>query len=224
MHTRAVLFDLDGTLVRTDINFAQMRAVIAQAYAEWKLPPPAPHADLLLSIADTCRDLQTLQSAEMAAQFRNHTYRLLEQIEQRDCACFTPIPAAADTVRRLADQGISVAVVTRNCRSVAQDLLHRAGIGTPVLVTRDEVTRVKPDPEHAAAAFHLLSVPPELRNHPFSWLVGDHGMDVLAAHNAGIGSIWVPPHTPHAPAASLQPHYRVDDITQAAELLLHRNG
>jgi phosphoglycolate phosphatase-like HAD superfamily hydrolase len=61
---------------------------------------------------------------------------------------------------------------------------ERTGIYGDVLVTRDDVEKTKPHPEHLHSALKLLGVPAEQ-----AIMVGDHFMDVMAGKAAGTRTV-----------------------------------
>jgi phosphoglycolate phosphatase len=63
------------------------------------------------------------------------------------------------------------------------------------LLSRDDVSRVKPDPEHLFAALRALGLPdgrsPSLSPRSPCIMVGDHWMDIQAGRAAGMGTIGI---------------------------------
>jgi phosphoglycolate phosphatase len=65
-----------------------------------------------------------------------------------------------------------------------EQVLTRVPLPHGILLTRDEVVRVKPDPEHLLQAAAALGVCPAR-----TVMVGDHVMDVRAGRAAGMGTV-----------------------------------
>jgi phosphoglycolate phosphatase len=94
------------------------------------------------------------------------------------------VAGAAELLHWLDERDIRVGIVTRNCRAVVERVLERIPLRHRVLVTRNEVTRVKPHPEHLLRALAHLDAHPGQ-----SLMVGDHWMDVQAGKAAGMATV-----------------------------------
>src|SRR5436305_3936559 len=172
--TGAVLFDLDGTLVETPIDFAAMRRETLRA--------AACHGAAVDDLAE--RDILGIVEwaaarVQSACDFRAEVEALLQSIELRASCEARAMPGAADLLAWLAERGVPVGIVTRNCGEAARQALDRAGLACPLLLTRADVPRVKPDPLHLLMAAEQLGVPPDR-----TLMVGDHPMDVAAGRAA----------------------------------------
>lgn len=95
------------------------------------------------------------------------------------------IPGVVPLFRDLKRHGILTGVVTRNCRQAVETI---AGSDMPVdsMRTRDEVEKVKPDPEHLTVALRDLGASPGE-----SLMVGDHPMDIVAGKAVGMRTVGV---------------------------------
>jgi phosphoglycolate phosphatase len=172
----AVLFDLDGTLVRTQIDFPRMYAEMRAIARETGTPD------------DSMKDLQALEIVVLAVaaagknggSIKRRMFDALESIEREGCANPSPMPGAGPLFARLSELGIATGVVTRNCRSVSESLLSRFGLKPDVLLTRDDVPRTKPDPDHVLRALDQLDALPAQ-----SAMVGDHWQDIEVGRSAG---------------------------------------
>jgi len=186
----AVLFDMDGTLIETDNRWA---AIFAH-----KLEP-------LKRIAPR-RDTAALgRSLVMAVETpANYTISLFERL-----GLGSSFFGLADRVRR--SKGIAtkeaavlvdgsealleylksrykLAVVTTRARPEANAFVALAGLERffPVVVTREDVWRMKPHPAPIRKAAAMLGVAPER-----CLMVGDTTMDILAARRAGAYALGV---------------------------------
>jgi len=184
---RAALFDLDGTLIETHIDFGLMKRQMLHL-AESAGLDPAHLRDLdILAIVEKSRDeLEHRSGPETAARFRSKAFALLEEIEVSHCANPVEIPGAAELLQTLESRDIPVAIVTRNCRTVSERLVNRAGLTHRALLTRDDVPLTKPDPAHLRAALVALGLPqtPHV-------MVGDHWMDVQGGQAAGMRTVGI---------------------------------
>lgn len=172
---RAVLFDLDGTLVHTHIDFARMKREVLELVAGTGLDPGDYRALDVLGIVDAV-EARLLDEGG----FRAGVEEALVRIELAACTGATQADGAAETLRWLLDQGIRVGIVTRNSVQATQRVLSQIPLPHEVLLTRAHTPRVKPDPLHLHLALERLAAKPE-----YSLMVGDHRMDVQAGRAAG---------------------------------------
>lgn len=186
----AVLFDLDGTLIETDNRWA---AIFAHRLEPLKRIAPR------LDTAALGRSL--VMAVETPA---NYAITLVEHLGLR-----SSFFGLADRVRR--SKGIAtkeaaalvegskalleylqprykLAVVTTRARPEASAFVNLAGLGRffPVVVTREDVWRMKPHPAPIRKAAAMLSVAPER-----CLMVGDTTMYILAARRAGAYALGV---------------------------------
>lgn len=150
---RAVLFDMDGTLVESD-------AAVARAWSAWAAEyGVAPEA--LTAVADgvpadgTIRILRPdLDEPGVAAA----SARQME-LQYTDLGDVVALPGVHALIDVLDAAGVPWAVVTSADRELAGRRLGVAGIDAPMLVARDDIVRGKPDPEGYRTAAAALGVP-----------------------------------------------------------------
>ena len=174
-----VLFDFDGTLVEIDIDFSQMRQGVYSLGLEYGVSAE-PGLYVLESLEDIFEKLLQLDENQ-AKDFKRRAKRLISSIEVEAAARSRTMPGAERTLRELKDRGIEIGIVTRNCRSGVMKSAELANFVYDLILTRDDVEKVKPDPQHLLDALNMLTSKPGK-----SIMVGDHPMDILAGKRAGM--------------------------------------
>jgi sugar-phosphatase len=151
---RAVLFDMDGTLVTSDE--AVERAWTTWAH-EYGVDPAAVLAIAHGSPAEATAD-RMLPGLDLAARTQAANRQLALQYD--DLSDVAAAPGAAEVLATIERLGMPWAVVTSADRQLAKARLGAAGIDALVLVTVEDIKNGKPDPEGYLRAAELLETPP----------------------------------------------------------------
>ena len=183
----SALFDLDGTLVETNIDFQLMKSEMVDFAARHGIDADELLGLDILAIVEKTSAKLSANSGEKAAQAaKKEALDVLEKIELRHAASAQEVPPARELIAELRNRGIAVGIVTRNCRAASEESIARAGIHPDVLLCREDVERTKPSPDQLLTALEMLKVKPER-----SIMIGDHLMDVIAGKAAGMKTIGV---------------------------------
>lgn len=179
----AVIFDLDGTLVDSVYqHVVAWRAGLQAAGIElsvWKIHRRIGMSGGLLVHALAREASRELDEAVLRRVQDVHAQEFLRSIET-----VRPLPGAVELLQRLSKQQVPWAIATSGRRRTAEMAL-RLLPAAPLVVTRDDVTRAKPDPDLFLEAAARLGQPIE-----DSIIVGDSVWDLLAARRAralGVG-------------------------------------
>ena len=166
---RGLIFDLDGTLVDSALDFDLMRD-------EMGLPP----GRILESIA-ALPDDRARQCMEI---LRRHEVAGAERA--------TLLPGVEMLLQKAAERSIPIGIVTRNSREISLAVLSRLRIGHDILLTRDDGP-IKPDPWGVRQICEKWNVPARQ-----VVMIGDYMFDVLSGRGAGTRTVLlthpVPPH------------------------------
>ncbi len=154
MEIRAVLFDMDGTLVNSD-------AAVQRAWTTWagEHGVDAAEAIALSHGSPSGPTIRKLLSHHDEAALAVALARQME-LQYDDLSDVVASPGAVELLDVLAARNVPWAVVTSADVRLARGRLGAAGIVAPVLVTVDDIAAGKPHPEGYLRAAELLGVPP----------------------------------------------------------------
>jgi len=154
--TRAVIFDFNGTLSDDEPVLARVFAEIFHAYLGWRMTSDDYFARLA---GRSDREIVEIAVAERGGGLADNG-----PLVERLLASESPIrPGTEALVRTLTAAGHPLAVVTGAQRSDVDFVLGHSGIGGhfEVVVTEEDVTLGKPDPEGFLLAARRLGVLPQ---------------------------------------------------------------
>ena len=178
---RAVLVDLDGTLVDTAEDIVVAANRMLDELGAFPLPFAMVKGFIGKGVPNLVR--RTLETAQLAvdpveaqAVFERHYLAVNGRMGQ----VFAGVEAGLDALVRL---GYRIACVTNKPEALATPLLALTGLDTwcEVLIGGDTLVQMKPHPEPLLHACRLLGVSPA-----HALLVGDSAVDVAAARAAGV--------------------------------------
>lgn len=162
----AIIFDLDGTLVRLQVDWSAAQREMAEA----ALKKAGRNFDGMTVWA-------MLRASEGELREALESVLRTREIEGARRAVRLPL---ADLLNRLDSRQLGI--VSLNSRESCQIALKKTGLEGlfHVLVAREDCQRMKPDPEPLLRCVEMLGSGPER-----SVFIGDRGRDRLTAERAG---------------------------------------
>ncbi len=176
----AVVFDFDGTLADTQIDFAAMRSGVVDVLKRvgaWD--ESLAEQRYILEMIDAACLLAMRRGLDVDA-VRQWALSAAHEVEIEACSVAPLCDGAADALRRLRDAGLMIGVITRNCQAGVDAVLSRHHLEVDILIPREVAEAAKPNPAHLLQALDLLGVAPAR-----AAMVGDHVTDMQCAVQAG---------------------------------------
>ena len=183
-HTRAVLFDLDGTLIDTAPEFIhiglQLRAAAGLAPMSGDIIRQSVSGGAI-SMVQTALELSATDP-----HFETWRQQFLTLYEAELGQYSEPYPGLVELIAELHGAGVSWGVVTNKLERFAAPLMKRMPFDPPAgaVITPDHVAQPKPDPEAILLACKHLGASPK-----HSLFIGDHLRDIEAGKSAGCYTI-----------------------------------
>lgn len=180
------MFDLDGTLIRQTIDFERMRQEVLDVAGRFGLAPEPFRAMHVLELIDRAAAELDVHEPGGGSRFVLAAQEVVTAIELAAAEGAEAYPGVPEFLLWLREAGFRVGIVTRNCRPAVERALAPWSLACDVLLTRDDVCRVKPDPEHLLVALGHLAV-----SAGDAVMCGDHPMDVIAGRRAGTATVGI---------------------------------
>jgi phosphoglycolate phosphatase len=185
VNIKAVLFDLDGTLIDT---LEDLTDCMNTVLAEFGFPSiTQQQCRPLLGIG-----LRHLCEQSLPAGKQHFTDNLMERFRAVYADNFlkksTPYPGIMELTNELVARGIKMAVVTNKNEDISAVMIRKVFGNAKFEIIRGAVNGIgcKPDPAVTLDTAAKLGSPPRQ-----TLFVGDGEADIDVAKNAGIQSVWV---------------------------------
>jgi phosphoglycolate phosphatase-like HAD superfamily hydrolase len=181
-----IVFDLDGTLIVSTIDFMQMRRQTFKRMKEAGVPEEILEENntIVANLLVSSNYLIGLGSIEASRSMCKDVGKIMSDIEMLKVGETGAVPGTIQTIEQLLEEGYSIAVLTRGSRKYTQAALEAAGLAEhlPCKVCRDDhpAEEAKPNPIAMARAARMMGLASDR-----CILVGDHPMDLECARSAG---------------------------------------
>jgi phosphoglycolate phosphatase len=189
---RAVVFDLDGTIVKFNIDFRAVRAEVRSFLIKEGMP--ASVLSLNESIFEMLKKMEIFmknngKSTAKIEEVRRKALAIAEKYELEAAKTTSLQPGITEVLKTLRDTGLKIGVCTVNSQKSVDHILKKFGIAKffDTVITRDAVLNVKPNTEHLEAALKVLGVNPKE-----ALVIGDSPADMRCAKELGAIAVALP--------------------------------
>jgi HAD superfamily hydrolase (TIGR01549 family) len=182
----AVIFDLDGTLIQSKIDYEEMRRRVIEIISEMGVS--------IEGISQSRKIWEIIQGSERVfneigikkeakEMISRRINEALNEIELSSLETVEPTRNSEEMLRALRSEGFKIGVATRGCKKYALCSLKKTGLKGYVdaILARDEVEHPKPDPRHLIEVAKALECP--LNRVVY---IGDTTTDLSTAQGAGV--------------------------------------
>lgn len=181
---KAILFDLDGTIMDTNELIIQsflyaLNGIVPHDFNREHIIP-----SMGLPLSMQMQQFSGREQVEdLVSAYREVNLRLHDEYVQA-------FPHVKEVLARLHEAGIKIGIVTTKIRLTTERGLRYVGLYDYVepgaIVTIEDVTRPKPDPEPVQLALQAIGTEPGE-----TLMVGDSVVDIQSAEAAGVVSVGV---------------------------------
>ena len=188
---KAVVFDLDDTLVTSTVDYAKFRRLIIERIALEGVDPGSYNdsENIVTLLRRYRRWMEGTGTPEDEIAVRMAAMdRIMDEVEMERVDETRAIDGAREVLMLLKRKGVRIGILTRGCHEYAEKALSAAGLKDLVdaVETRNSKLRPKPDPESYLRIASILGVGKD-----DTLFVGDHIIDADCARNAGVPFVGV---------------------------------
>lgn len=218
MKVKAVLFDFDGTIVEYRIDIVSGKRELKRLVKDFGLGLD-PTRMSIYHLLDRAR---RILKPDDFKSFKKEVYQVIDKYEVRAVRETAFKPKVLELLDWLRMEGIRLGIITNNSSKALRIADERLRLFErfDILITRDMVDGIKPEPEGIRKALKLLKVKPGS-----ALMVGDSPLDILAAKNARVLSIAIPINADSIGVlVNMGPDFLVGEISEIKDVILYLNS
>ncbi len=224
MVVRAVVFDLDGTIAKFNIDYKAVRADVRSYLIKRGLP--ASILSINESIFEMLKKTEIFmknngKSEETLMETRDKALAIAEKYELEAAKTTGLLPGILETLKTLKKMTLKIGLCTINSEKSTNYILKRFGIAEffDAVTPRNNVRYVKPNTEHLEATLKALGVDPEE-----TMVVGDGVSDMKCARELNAIAVGLPTGVSHPKELiSSGANYFITSITDLPTLIEYIN-
>ncbi|MEM3383755.1 MAG: HAD family phosphatase [Nitrososphaerales archaeon] len=219
MNLKAVLFDFDGTIIDLDFKYEESRMVILKLLKELGFETS------IFSLRDGAQTILEKVEGQIKerslnlklSEIKNKIWSIIDEFEIEAVKNSKLLEGTKTIMNFLSEKGIKKGLVTNSGKKAVELALKNHGLehDFDVIVTRDEVDKLKPYGDCIKLALKIINVP--IENAVY---VGNSINDLIAAKDAKIRFIKIERCTNYIDKLiELSPDYTVKSLSEAMILM-----
>ena len=188
---KAVVFDLDGTIVDFNLDYKAVRAEVIQFLTKQGFPSSILSLNesmfKMLKKVEICMRNNGKGEREIA-RVKETVLSLADRYELEAAHTTSLLPGVIETLKALREMKLKMALFTINSEKSTSYILRRFRLKSffDAIITRESLSAVKPDPAHLEAALRALNVKAEE-----AMVVGDGVGDMRCAQELNVIAVGV---------------------------------
>ncbi len=187
---KAVVFDMDGTVMDTKVDYVALARVTEDEFVSIGVPPEVIDIDRAVQSTDHCIQWIIENKPEAVKGIDVRIGDRATAVEMENVSLAKPFPGTSELIAELRSSGYRVGILTRGGRKYMETVLSITGSSDlfEATVARDDYphAEAKPSPKSIEHIAGKLGVKPSE-----VLFVGDSEVDGLTASNSGIPFIAV---------------------------------
>lgn len=181
----SILFDFDGTLA-PNLDLPDMRRQVIELTRNNAVPDDVWQGCYIVEIIDAAREHLLQRDRAQADLYFQQGHQLITNIELTAARSTNVFEWTRKVLERARIHGIRTAIVTRNNEAAVRATFPDLDDYVDLLLARDNVTHLKPDPRHFAVALERLD-----QSAAATCIVSDGAMDMRTGRLLGLQCIGV---------------------------------
>lgn len=183
---KAVIFDLDDTLVESTVNYGKFKGLVIERLVSWGQDRASYSSEetivAILSRYELRMRAAGMSEKELASRL-SELDKIMDDVEMERVTETKAIAGSGKLLRMLRAKGIRIGILTRGCEDYAETVLSVTDMLNLVdsIECRNSKTKAKPNPESYLKLVAALGVDKDQ-----TIFVGDHPIDAQCAANAGV--------------------------------------
>jgi HAD superfamily hydrolase (TIGR01509 family) len=190
MAIKAVILDMDGTVVEFRYNAGKAKKDLRSFIVLQGIPDDMFYEDepLALNVDRILKYLLERNEMSKVEALRDGVEKITTKYEMAAARSTEVLDGAKEALKKLCDHGYRVAIFTNSGRRALETVMQRLELADcfELILTRNEVARMKPHPDGLHKALEVMHIRPEE-----AVFVGDGVIDMMAAVKAGVHPIGV---------------------------------
>jgi phosphoglycolate phosphatase len=187
---KAFMFDLDGTLIQSAVDFVKLKRETIRRLSELQVPTDELSEKMkTYEIMAKVRQLTASGKLDLSyPEIVAETTLVWNRVELETVRNTERIPGAERALIQLRSKGMRIGVITRGCGDYAAKALRTTRLFSlvDIIIGRDDTVEAKPNPEPLLRAMSRLGV-----EAPETVMIGDSVDDAACAHKAEVAFIGV---------------------------------
>lgn len=185
MVARLIIFDLDGTLVKSNIDYEKIRKEVKNFLkkrglkGDWSFKP-------IIDQIDQASIYLAQEKNISSEDIKKTAYEIIESNEIFSLDKAEILPGVEKVLKKLKERNVKLGIFSRNSRKWVERVAQKLGVKFDVIYSRELGNKPKPDPEGIIFCSKALNIPIS-----DVLMVGDHPYDIEAGRKAQVKSFGV---------------------------------